>query len=43
VTYKADVKGKCDGKAVAPTLWVASFDIKEGDEWKNAFYTDINR
>jgi ketosteroid isomerase-like protein len=43
VTYKADVKGTCDGKAVAPTLWVASFDIKEGDEWKNAFYTDINR
>lgn len=43
VTYKADVKGKCDGKPVAPFLWVASFDIKEGDAWKNAFYTDINR
>lgn len=43
VTYKADVKGKCDGKPVAPFLWVASFDTKEGDAWKNAFYTDVNR
>jgi ketosteroid isomerase-like protein len=43
VTYMADVKGKCDGKPVAPALWVASFDVKEGDAWKNAFYTDINR
>jgi len=43
VTYKADVKGKCDGKQVAPFLWVASFDMKEGDAWKNAFYTDVNR
>lgn len=43
VTYKADVKGTCDGKRVPPSLWVASFDIKEGDVWKNAFYTDVNR
>ena len=40
VTYKADAKGKCDGKAVTPTMWVASFDVKEGDAWKNALYTD---
>lgn len=43
VTYKADAKGKCDGKPVTPAVWVASFDIKEGDAWKNAFYTDIAR
>lgn len=43
VTYKADVKGKCDGKQVSPFLWVASFDTKEGDAWKNALYTDVNR
>ncbi|CAN5634072.1 hypothetical protein BH10ACI3_BH10ACI3_26270 [soil metagenome] len=43
VTYKADVKGKCDGKPVTPAVWVASFDIKEGDAWKNAFYTDVPR
>jgi hypothetical protein len=43
VTYKADVKGKCDGKPVAPSLWVASFDLKEGDAWKNAFYADVPR
>ena len=24
-------------------FWVASFDIKEGDAWKNAFYTDVPR
>ena len=43
VTYKADVKGTCDGKPVPPSVWVASFDLKEGDAWKNAFYTDVNR
>ena len=43
VTYKADVKGTCDGKPNQPSLWVASFDVKEGDAWKNAFYTDLNR
>jgi len=43
VTYKADVKGKCDGNALSPSLWVASFDTKEGEAWKNAFYTDVNR
>jgi len=43
VTYKADVKGKCDGNAVSPTLWVASFDTKEGSDWKNAFYIDMPR
>ena len=43
VTYKADAKGKCDGKPVTPSVWVASFDMKEGDVWKNAFYTDIPR
>ena len=43
VTYKADVKGTCDGKPVDPSLWVASFDVKEGDAWKNAFYTDLKR
>jgi hypothetical protein len=43
VTYKADVKGKCDGTPVAPTVWVASFDIKEGDAWKNSFYMDFPR
>ena len=43
VTYKADAKGTCDGKPVAPGVWVASFDLKEGDAWKNAFYTDVPR
>jgi len=43
VTYKANVTGTCDGIAVAPTLWVASFDVKEGDAWKNAFYMDLPR
>ncbi|MEP6788967.1 MAG: nuclear transport factor 2 family protein [Acidobacteriota bacterium] len=43
VTYKADVKGTCDGKPVTPAVWVASFDFKEGDAWKNAFYTDLPR
>lgn len=43
VTYKADAKGTCDGKPVTPAVWVASFDTKEGDAWKNAFYTDVAR
>ena len=43
VTYNAEVKGTCDGKPVAPHLWVASFDVKEGDAWKNAFYMDSPR
>ncbi|MBV9243074.1 MAG: nuclear transport factor 2 family protein [Acidobacteria bacterium] len=40
-TYRADVKGKCDGSSLAPTVWVASFDMKEGDQWKNAFYIEL--
>ena len=43
VTYKANVQGTCDGIGVSPTLWVASFDVKEGDAWKNAFYMDLPR
>lgn len=43
VTYKADVKGTCDGKAIPPSVLAASFSVKEGDNWKNAFYTDVNR
>ncbi len=43
VTYKADVKGVCDGKPTPPSLWVASFDLKEGDNWHNTFYTDVPR
>lgn len=43
VTYKANVQGTCDGVGVSPTLWVASFDVKEGDTWKNAFYMDLPR
>lgn len=43
VTYKANVQGTCDGVGVSPTLWVASFDVKEGDAWKNAFYMDLPR
>jgi hypothetical protein len=43
VTYKADVKGKCDGRQNPPTVWVASISVKEGDAWKNAFYTDLYR
>lgn len=43
VTYKADSKGTCDGKPVTPAFWVASFDVKEGDAWKNALYTDVAR
>jgi hypothetical protein len=42
-TYNIDVKGKCDGNPVSPFVWAASFSIKEGDAWKNAFYTDTNR
>ena len=43
VTYKGNAQGTCDGKPVTPTVWVASFDIKEGDAWKNAFYLDVPR
>jgi Domain of unknown function (DUF4440) len=43
VTYWADTKGKCDGVAIPPSFWVASFSMKEGDVWKNAFYTDVPR
>ena len=43
VTYKADVKGTCDVRPVPPSVWVASFNQKEGDTWKNAFYTDVPR
>lgn len=41
--YKADVKGTCDGKPVPPAIWVASFNLKEGDNWRNAFYMDLPR
>jgi hypothetical protein len=43
VTYKADVKGVCDGKPTPPSLWVGSFDLKEGENWRNAFYMDLPR
>jgi hypothetical protein len=43
VTYKADVKGTCNGKPNQPSLWVASFDLKEGNAWKNAVYIDMER
>lgn len=43
VTYKADVRGTCDGRPTPPSLWVASFNQNEGGKWKNAFYTDVNR
>jgi hypothetical protein len=43
VTYKANTTGQCDGIPIAPTEWVASFDVKEGDQWKNAFYMDMPR
>ena len=42
-TYKADVKGTCDGRPNPPAVWVASFNMKEGDTWKNAYYTDVRR
>lgn len=41
VTYHADEKGTCDGRPNPTSLWVASFDTKEGDAWKNAFYMEI--
>jgi ketosteroid isomerase-like protein len=41
ITYHASVKGKCDGVALPGGFWVASFNQKEGDAWKNAFYTDV--
>jgi hypothetical protein len=41
VTYSADTKGKCDGTPLPSGFWVASFSQKEGDAWKNAFYTDV--
>ncbi len=40
-TYHASTKGKCDGTAIPSGFWVASFSQKEGDAWKNVFYTDI--
>jgi ketosteroid isomerase-like protein len=43
VTYKADLKGSCDGKPATPAVWVASFNTKEGDTWKNAHYMDMPR
>lgn len=43
VTYKADVKGTCDGKPQPPAVWVSSFNMKEGDTWKNAHYMDMPR
>jgi len=43
LTYKADAKGACDGKPVTPTIWATSISVKEGDAWKNAFYTDVPR
>lgn len=43
VTYRADIKGKCNGNALTPGVWVASFDVKEGGDWKNAFYIDLPR
>lgn len=43
VTYKADVQGSCDGRPTPPSLWVASFNQKDGTVWKNAFYTDTAR
>jgi hypothetical protein len=43
VTYRADVKGKCNGNPIPPSMWVASFDTKEGNDWKNAFYIDVPR
>jgi hypothetical protein len=43
VTYKADVRGTCDGRPTPPSLWVASFNQKDGGTWRNAFYTDSNR
>ena len=43
VTYKADATGKCDGVAIAPTMWVASYSIKADGAWKNVFYTDVAR
>jgi hypothetical protein len=43
VTYKSNDQGTCDGKAVTPTLWIASFDVKEGETWKNAFYLEVPR
>jgi hypothetical protein len=43
VTYKANATGKCDGVAITPTMWVASYSIKEDGTWKNAFYTDVAR
>jgi len=41
VTYTATTKGKCDSGPIPPYMWVASFDMKEGDQWKNAFYVDM--
>ena len=43
VTYKADVRGTCDGRPTPPSLWVASFNQNDGGKWKNVFYTDVNR
>jgi hypothetical protein len=41
VTYKGNASATCDGKPVPPLVWVASFNMKEGDTWKNAFYFDV--
>jgi hypothetical protein len=41
ITYKGSATGTCDGKPVPPAVWVASFNMKEGETWKNAFYMDV--
>ncbi len=41
ITYKGNASGTCDGKPIPPAVWVASFNIKEGETWKNAFYMDL--
>lgn len=43
VTYRADIKGTCNGKPNPPSIWAASVSVKEGDIWKNTFYTDVPR
>ena len=32
VTYKANATGQCDDVSITPSDWVASFDVKDGDQ-----------
>lgn len=38
VTYKSVVEGTCEGNAFPDAIWATSIFVKDGDNWKPAFY-----